>query len=305
MFRTWTSFALLATSLLASSAQAHINLKYPARRPAGDIKIGPCGGAARGATPTVLEPGATITVTWDETIQHPGHFRIAFDADGDDFPEIASFDDIKAPVPFDLGNGAVVLVDNITDKTGPFIGNTPYEQVVTLPNVQCETCTLHLIQVMIDKPPYTQNGDDIYHECADLALRRTDTVADAGVPPPVAGMVAPPPFATTPPPVAGMVALPMAGAGAVAGMTAGTGVTGDTPAPLPTGDTPAPLPIAETGSNSGDSGGCSVARSAGRDPTSGFGLMTALAAIVLLWQRRTRSARHGSANARTKSSPLR
>lgn len=254
----WLS-AFVGCSLVTPLAHAHITLKYPARRPAGDIKIGPCGNAAKGASPVVLEPGATITVTWDETIQHPGHYRIAFDVDGDDFPEPTSYDDVKAPLPFDLGNGASVLVDSIMDKTGPFVGNTPYEQSVTLPDVECETCTLQVIQVMTEKVPYTVNGDDVYHECADIALRRIG-MPDAGVlPPPDAG---PPPVAgaVAPPPVAGMVAPPPAGMGAIAGMAAGTGVA--------TGGTVAPLPVVPMAGSNGDSGGCAIAGPHASDPAS-------------------------------------
>lgn len=228
----------------------------------------------------VFEPGATIMVTWDETIQHPGHFRIAFDVDGDDFPEPTSYTDVKAPLPFDLGNGASVLVDDIMDKTGPFVGNTPYEQMVTLPDVECETCTLQLIQVMTEKVPYTVNGDDVYHDCADIALRRTMmapdagmAAPDAGVPPVTGGAVAPPP-----PAVAGMVAPPPAGMGGIAGMTAGTGVA--------TGGTVAPLPVAPMAGSSSDSGGCAVADAR----ASGAGTYAiAIAILVLVRRRRLRA----------------
>ena len=278
----WLS-VFVGCSLVAPAAHAHITLKYPARRPAGDIKLGPCGAVPKGSSPTVLEPGATITVTWDETIQHPGHYRIAFDVDGEDFPEPTSYDDVKAPVPFDLGNGASVLVDDIGDKTGPFIGNTPYEQSITLPDVECETCTLQVIQVMTEKVPYTVNGDDVYHECADIALRRTGGVPDAGTlpapdagaPPLTGGSVAPPP-----PPVAGMTA-PPAGMGGIGGMAAGTGVT--------TGGAVAPLPMAPmAGSGSADSGGCSATPGAApRGMGAILPLLLALLAMRLRVFRRT------------------
>lgn len=161
---------------LAQVAHAHINLDSPTRR-GGDLKTGPCGGAARGTTPTVFSPGETVTVSWTETIDHPGHYRIAFDDDGEDFPEIDGFDDIKTALPFDLGSGAVVLADGIMDESG--FGSS-YEQEITLPDVECETCTLQLIQVMTDKPPYQSGTNDVYHECADLALRAGGGVAGTG-----------------------------------------------------------------------------------------------------------------------------
>ncbi|MCU0699312.1 MAG: hypothetical protein MUC96_22630, partial [Myxococcaceae bacterium] len=70
--------------LLAVPAAAHIALRSPLVRYA-DQKVGPCG---RGATDlrtsrvTTFTAGDTIEVVWDETINHPGHYRISFDVDG-------------------------------------------------------------------------------------------------------------------------------------------------------------------------------------------------------------------------------
>src|SRR5262245_6303017 len=63
---------------MASPAYAHIALNSPPPR-VTDLKEGPCGkaGSVRGSNVTVFEPGATITVTWQETVAHPGHYRIA------------------------------------------------------------------------------------------------------------------------------------------------------------------------------------------------------------------------------------
>ena len=56
-----------------------------------------------------------------------------------------------------------------------------YTQTITLPNQACENCTLQLIQMMTDKPPYTTDlaSDDIYFQCADIALRAPGGI-DAG-----------------------------------------------------------------------------------------------------------------------------
>src|SRR6185295_14915715 len=73
--------------VVARPAAAHLGLRYPPSR-YGDavLKSGPCGipGGARTNNLTELEAGASIEVVWDEYINHPGHFRISFDADGDD-----------------------------------------------------------------------------------------------------------------------------------------------------------------------------------------------------------------------------
>lgn len=146
--------SLLLTAVPAV-ASAHIQLNVPAARTTSQ-KDGPCGQvtSARGTNITVFEPGATITVTWAETINHPGHYRISFDADGEDFTIPPDFTD------FSLSEN--VLVDNIPDGTSA--------QTITLPDVECESCTLQLIQMMYDKPPYG-DGNDIYFQCADIALR--------------------------------------------------------------------------------------------------------------------------------------
>ncbi len=166
-------------ALAASSAGAHIALKSPTARTNDQVqlKVGPCGQTtnARTKNVTVFKPGETITVAWDETINHPGHYRISFDPNGTNFPNPKSFTD--------MDGGVNVLVDGIPDKGGT--APIPYTQKVTLPNVECTSCTLQLIQVMTDKPPYDPGptGNDIYYQCADLVL----TNGDAGIIPPSDG----------------------------------------------------------------------------------------------------------------------
>jgi hypothetical protein len=158
-----TSVLALALLVAAPSvASAHISLQYPLPRTTQQ-KDRHCGlaGSTRSANPTVLAPGETITVQWTETINHPGHYRISFDADGEDFTIPLSFTD--------LTQTENVLVDNITDNQGG-----TYSQEITLPDIECENCTLQLIQMMTDKPPYGEvagEADDIYFLCADIALR--------------------------------------------------------------------------------------------------------------------------------------
>jgi len=136
------------------SARAHTSLTYPPPRTDAN-KIGPCGadGSTRTTTVTEFRPGETITVTWDEYIDHPGHFRIAFDSDGDDDFPLPNNPDDDFPS---------VLVDQIPDRQGGGL----YEQQVTLPNIACDNCTLQLIQIMTTQVPY----DSFYFQCADITL---------------------------------------------------------------------------------------------------------------------------------------
>jgi len=163
-------------ALAPVEAKAHLGLSAPASRYGPDtLKMGPCGvsGGERTEIVTYYEPGETIEVSWDEYIDHPGHYRIAFDEDGDD-------DFVDPATMMELYSNETVLLDGIDDK-GP--GERDYVATVTLPDLVCDNCTLQVIQVMYDKPPYTTPGNDIYYQCADLVLRVGGAPPDAGIEP--------------------------------------------------------------------------------------------------------------------------
>jgi hypothetical protein len=168
--------ALLASIALPARARAHVRLVSPLSRYGDEMKVGPCGRSlgTRTANVTTLRPGSTVTVTFLEIIDHPGYFRIAFDPAGDD--------DLGPPV-YDSGTSTFVnpsnvqvLADHIADAV-----STSGSVEVTLPSIECDTCTLQLIQVMTDKPPF-DGLDDFYYQCADLVLSATLPVG--GPPPP-------------------------------------------------------------------------------------------------------------------------
>lgn len=184
-------FAVVVAGALP--AAAHLGLDYPPSRYGPNVlKIGPCGigGGLRSNNVTTLEPGATIEVAWDEYVDHPGHYRIAFDIDGDDDfvdPPCLSGCNSRSPTIEFYSNDAVVL-DGIPDETD--------SARVTLPDVECEHCTLQVIQVMYDKPPYVIPGDDIYYQCADLVLRRSVPPATATPTPSATATSTPQPTST-------------------------------------------------------------------------------------------------------------
>ncbi|MGM0558194.1 MAG: SCE4755 family polysaccharide monooxygenase-like protein [Myxococcota bacterium] len=185
MTRRLATIIALIILLAPSLAEAHIDLQEPPHRyDRRTQKTGPCGKAdgERGDTPTVFTSGETITVRWNEYIDHPGHFRIAFDTAGDDDfvdPDCTDGCDSRSPTIEEYSNDAVLL-DGIADKNGG-----DYAVDVTLPDVTCDNCTLQLIQVMYDKPPYEIPGNDIYYNCADIVLEPaaggdTGDAADTG-----------------------------------------------------------------------------------------------------------------------------
>jgi len=178
------AFLVAIMALFPAQARAHLSLTSPTSRYGPDVlKTGPCGkpGGERSENVTYYEPGETIEVRWNEYVDHPGHYRIAFDDDGDDDfidPPLDHF--VNPPSMMGPYSNDTVLLDGITDM-GP--GQRDYMATVTLPDVTCDNCTLQVIQVMTDKDPFTIPGDDIYYQCADLVLRSGGTPPDAGTNP--------------------------------------------------------------------------------------------------------------------------
>lgn len=180
-----TAFLAAGVGILAfgtaDSAEAHVCLVYPMSRVGPECgarspqKIGPCGIAGRSEHVTVFRPGETITVELNETINHPSHYRIAFNAEGDDFPDPVSIED--------RGGHPSILLDGIED-----LNDARQWVEVTLPDVECDNCTLQLIQVMYDKQGNGFGGasggpddnDDLYYACADIVLEGPSVTADAG-----------------------------------------------------------------------------------------------------------------------------
>jgi len=194
--------ALIVALCLAPAgvAQAHIHLMQPLSRTdltTGDQKEQHCGVLNQVRNParvTTYKPGEQVMVTWAETINHTGWFRIAFQPTGDVFgipPASNGPTGLGAPSNYptenrtgmvDAANGSIVLADRIADGTA--------QMMVTMPMMECSNCTLQFIQVMSDKPPYTADAasDDIYFNCADITLAAN--APDAGmVGSPDAGMV--------------------------------------------------------------------------------------------------------------------
>jgi MYXO-CTERM domain-containing protein len=149
---------LLALLLLSGTASAHITMTSPKPRTLAN-KAPPCGAAnsTRGSDVATFGPGEVITVEWDETVDHPGHYRIAFDDDGNDV-----FQNPNNP----NDNFPFTLMEPIADR----VGGGHYTQQITLPTTLCDNCTLQLMQIMTVTVPY----NSFYYQCADI------TIADGG-----------------------------------------------------------------------------------------------------------------------------
>jgi len=290
-----------ASSLFLFSAvsAAHVDLQQPTPRLAGQandpqLKTGPCGQTANGRTANVnvYTPGETITVRWNEYIDHPSYYRIAFDDDGDNGFEMRTDGQTNAaadnPVAMEnaLGMDAEILsiVPEVNDTTTG-AGTDVREVQVTLPNITCENCTLQLIQYMYNNP---MQG---YYQCADIALRGTVAAggdADAGTDPvPAAadaGAVAPEgaggSLGTVPAPgdssgngTGGASGAPTGVAAPGAGGTAITGAAGSQSAGTGGG--------AAATAGDDDDGGCSLPASGSSSNRSGLFAVLALGLALL------------------------
>jgi MYXO-CTERM domain-containing protein len=165
---------LFAFQAWSSNAAAHIKLLEPAswivENGTGDPqKTDPCGGPGTATNMiTTYEAGQEITVHWQETVFHPGHFRIAFSANRADFVEpevqlhaggnISESATIMDPV------AAPVLVDGLFPRTSNSMGSD-FSTTIKLPEETCEKCTLQVMQFMAEHAP-----GYFYHHCADIKI---------------------------------------------------------------------------------------------------------------------------------------
>jgi hypothetical protein len=114
--------------------------------------------------------GETIMVEFEETIHHPGWFRISLDEDRSKFEDIKFTGagctyDIDSVPTMPHGN---VLVDGLAKDDNLGGSNRKFMEMVKIPEKPCEKCTLQVIQVMADTihaPPGC-----IYYHCADIKI---------------------------------------------------------------------------------------------------------------------------------------
>lgn len=167
----------LAGVLAPSLAAAHVRITSPTPRSSNDLKQRHCGrtGSARANVQT-YRPGAPLRLTWEEYVEHPGWLRVAFQPSGDTFPVPPA-----STGPTGNGRSSNYPTENLTGRTDPATGAVIIaDRIVTgttsldltLPSMECDRCTLQLIQMMTDKPPYSVDAasDDIYYACVDLVL---------------------------------------------------------------------------------------------------------------------------------------
>jgi hypothetical protein len=112
-----------------------------------EMKDSPCGENIRTNRPKVLQAGSKITIRWVETVEHSGNYWIEFSAAND--------------------RNWVRLKTIVDDQNNPATLPHLYETSITVPNVNCESCTMRLVQEMLDNhasmPTY-------YYSCGDIKI---------------------------------------------------------------------------------------------------------------------------------------
>jgi hypothetical protein len=183
-------FATVA-AVTATTVSAHFKLISPASWIVEDMrgdpqKIAPCGGTmADAGTPTnavtKVQGSQKLHIEVDETIFHPGHYRIALArtrAGLPPDPEVTTQQTEKGPRSVSAAIAAPpeppVLVDGLWPHTERPAAKWTTD--IDIPNISCEKCTLQIIEFMANHPGVREGGFS-YHHCADLQI-----TADASKP---------------------------------------------------------------------------------------------------------------------------
>ncbi len=157
--KTWSLFSFLVMASQLAWGHAHLISPAP-RNPDPGIKVGPCGPFAKVANPITLTGGTTLTVQWQETINHPGKYIFTWLQQND------------TPMP---GVPVVMIPDNANGN-----GDLPHNYTTTLvvPNTACANCGLQMVQSMEENPA----APTYYYSCVDIRI----AVAGSATPTPTA-----------------------------------------------------------------------------------------------------------------------
>ena len=169
---------------------AHFKLLEPAswlvESDRGDPqKAGPCGGSNTDwGKPSYIVGkamgGQKLHLKIQETIYHPGHYRVALAINSPTElpldPQVTTKDSEKGPwsvsAAIQSSPQIPVLADGLfvhsERPTGPM---PPFETDVQLPNISCRKCTLQVVQFMADHG-FNNPGGYSYHHCAELQITR-------------------------------------------------------------------------------------------------------------------------------------
>ena len=188
--RLLSAAILAAVVAVPAAVQAHFKLLEPAswivEDQRGDPqKSAPCGADDKSVKTTTVGKavgGSDIHLKLQETIYHPGHYRVALAVNS---REELPTDPITVERMTERGPQSVwaaiqspaqapVIADGLFPHyVRPPVTTPPtplmFEADVTLPNITCPKCTLQIIQFMANHG-YNQPGGYSYHHCAEIAI---------------------------------------------------------------------------------------------------------------------------------------
>jgi len=179
---------LTIVALAAQVAWAHFKLLEPAswivESDRGDPqKSGPCGGSNTdwGKPSYVITKamgGQKLHIKVQETVYHPGHYRVALAVNSPTElpadPQVTTRDSDRGPwsVSAAIQNPPPipVLADGLfVHSMRPAGTMEPWETDVVLPNINCKSCTLQIVQFMAEHA-FNNPGGYTYHHCADIQI---------------------------------------------------------------------------------------------------------------------------------------
>jgi len=188
--RTKAVIVAAVMACLAGQVEAHFVLVSPAaslvqNRLGDPQKIAPCGGVSanpgRGAPAnpgvpsgamTEIKGGTTFHLLVQETVFHPGHYRVALARTAAELPpdpKVTTRDTEKGPwsVSAEIQNPVIapVIADGLFLHTER--PTALFEADIPIPNMTCKNCVLQVIQFMAEHAK-NADGDYSYHHCANV-----------------------------------------------------------------------------------------------------------------------------------------
>ncbi len=170
--------------LMPVEASAHFNMFEPAnmivQNERGDPqKKGPCGGttADAGTQSGIVTPvrgGQMLHIKIKETVYHPGHYRVAFAKTPGELPADPEIETRQTEKGVQSVSAKIAAAKAPIIADGLFVHNQRpapdfWETDVRVPNVDCDNCTLQVIQFMAEHG-LNQDGGFSYHHCAVLKI---------------------------------------------------------------------------------------------------------------------------------------
>ena len=167
----------------AGMAHAHFALLQPSSAVAiedGGKGAPPCGEGPDSNVVTDVLGGHPIAIRLNEFVFHPGHYRFALSvnsrAELPPDPDVVAQDGLSVSAAIQNPVKIPVLADGVFVHTSPPTGD--WQTSLTLPNLNCDKCTLQIIEFMAEHGPNV-GGGYFYHHCADLRIKVDPSLAPA------------------------------------------------------------------------------------------------------------------------------